>query len=272
MKALTTNGLTKLIQLIKSSFISNTDTVTTNTVTLANVATTGDYDDLINKPDVSSFVTKTGNETIGGNKSFTGSTTFNESTFEGDVTFTGGTITDFTGVYVSLGGGATADTPSTSDNSYAVATTEFVKNQGYVTSSAIQTQLDGKADTDLSNLTATSSTNFDGQWIALYQEAIGSTAQTINAGAIKNIQFSNLPAKICEVLFTISQSTNYDLGIYSDLISGTTNRALKQGCISMILPVSSNKTIKVQNLGGGAASINLVRMCGYRVLGTNTNT
>jgi hypothetical protein len=50
MKALTTAGLTKLIQLIKSSFIKTTDTVTTNTVTLANVATTGDYNDLSNKP------------------------------------------------------------------------------------------------------------------------------------------------------------------------------------------------------------------------------
>ena len=52
MKALTTNGLTKLIQLIKSSFISNTDTVTTNTVTLATVATSGSYNDLSNKPTI----------------------------------------------------------------------------------------------------------------------------------------------------------------------------------------------------------------------------
>lgn len=52
MKALTTAGLTKLIQLIKSSFIKNTDTVTTQTVTLADVATSGDYDDLINKPTI----------------------------------------------------------------------------------------------------------------------------------------------------------------------------------------------------------------------------
>lgn len=52
MKVLTTAGLTKLIQLIKSSFIKTTDTVTTNTVTLATVATSGDYDDLINKPTI----------------------------------------------------------------------------------------------------------------------------------------------------------------------------------------------------------------------------
>ena len=52
MKALTTAGLTKLIQLIKSSFISNTDTVTTNTVTIATVATSGSYNDLSNKPTI----------------------------------------------------------------------------------------------------------------------------------------------------------------------------------------------------------------------------
>lgn len=52
MKALTTAGLTKLIQLIKSSFISNSDTVTTNTVTLAMVATSGAYSDLSGTPTI----------------------------------------------------------------------------------------------------------------------------------------------------------------------------------------------------------------------------
>ena len=52
MKVLSTEGLTKLIQLIKSSFISVDDTVTTNTVTLSTVATSGDYNDLSNKPTI----------------------------------------------------------------------------------------------------------------------------------------------------------------------------------------------------------------------------
>lgn len=52
MKVLSTAGLTKLIELIKSSFISVDDTETTSEVTLATVATSGDYDDLINKPDL----------------------------------------------------------------------------------------------------------------------------------------------------------------------------------------------------------------------------
>ena len=50
MKIVSTDALTKLIQLIKSNFISVNDTVTATTVELADVATTGDYEDLINTP------------------------------------------------------------------------------------------------------------------------------------------------------------------------------------------------------------------------------
>ena len=50
MKVLSTDGLTKLIELIKSAFISVDDTVSTNSVTLATVATSGSYNDLSDKP------------------------------------------------------------------------------------------------------------------------------------------------------------------------------------------------------------------------------
>ena len=52
MKVVSTEGLTKLIQLIKSTFNANTDTVTTSEVTLANVATSGSYNDLSDKPTI----------------------------------------------------------------------------------------------------------------------------------------------------------------------------------------------------------------------------
>lgn len=50
MKVVSTEALTKLIQLVKSAFIKVDDTVQTNEITLATVATTGDYNDLTNKP------------------------------------------------------------------------------------------------------------------------------------------------------------------------------------------------------------------------------
>ena len=122
----------------------------------------------------------------------------------------------------------------------------------------------------VASCTFPNTTCVDGQWVASYQEAIGSSAQTINAQATKDITFSNLPAKNCEVMFTISQSTDIELGVYSNLIGSGVNRALKKGSTSMILPVSSDKKIRVQNLSSsGTASISFVRMFGYRVLGTN---
>ena len=52
MKVLSTDGLTKLIQLVKSAFISVNDVVETQEVTLADVATSGSYNDLTNKPTI----------------------------------------------------------------------------------------------------------------------------------------------------------------------------------------------------------------------------
>ena len=77
MKVLSTEGLTKLIQLIKSSFISTSNTVTTNTVTLADVATSGDFEDLINKPTIPTV----GNGTVTLNQGGTqkGTFTLNQS-------------------------------------------------------------------------------------------------------------------------------------------------------------------------------------------------
>ena len=58
MKVLSTEGLTKLIELIKSAFISVDDTVSTNSVTLTTVATSGSYNDLSDTPTIPSAVTE----------------------------------------------------------------------------------------------------------------------------------------------------------------------------------------------------------------------
>lgn len=56
MKVLTTTGLSKLIELSKDTFVDKTDTTQVSLVTLANVATTGDYNDLLNKPSASDLL------------------------------------------------------------------------------------------------------------------------------------------------------------------------------------------------------------------------
>ena len=78
MKVLTTAGLTKLIQLCKSAFVSKTDVVETQTVTLATVATSGSYNDLSNKPTIPTVNNPTITFTQGGTTK--GSFTLNQST------------------------------------------------------------------------------------------------------------------------------------------------------------------------------------------------
>lgn len=140
MKALTTAGLTKLIQLIKSSFISNSDTVTTNTVTLADVATSGDYDDLINQPTIPTV----GNGTITINQGGTqkGTFTVNQS---GNTTINldagggggGGAVDSVNGqtgtvVLTASDVGALADTVT-----IPTQTSDLTNDSGYVTKSDV---------------------------------------------------------------------------------------------------------------------------------------
>jgi hypothetical protein len=70
MKVVSTEALTKLIQLVKSAFVSATDTVQTSEVTLATVATSGAYSDLSGTPDLSNYVTTNTTQTISGEKTF----------------------------------------------------------------------------------------------------------------------------------------------------------------------------------------------------------
>lgn len=85
---------------------------------LATVATSGDYDDLSNKPtipDDSNLVHKTGNETIAGTKTFSSSPII--------------------------------PTPATSDNSTKAATTAWVNNQGYLTTASDTKNTAGSTNT-----------------------------------------------------------------------------------------------------------------------------
>ena len=55
-KVLSETGLTKLIQLSKDEFLSQTDTTDCTMVQLATVATSGSYNDLSNKPTIPTVV------------------------------------------------------------------------------------------------------------------------------------------------------------------------------------------------------------------------
>lgn len=69
MKVLTTAGLTKLIELIKNTFLDKTDTIDVSEA-LSIVAITGSYSDLSNKP--TNMVTTDTDQDITGTKTFIG--------------------------------------------------------------------------------------------------------------------------------------------------------------------------------------------------------
>ena len=160
MKVLSTTSLTKLIELIKSSFLSVDNIVTTQTISC---------------PTDSEVVHNTGDETIGGTKTFIkgtasikisrGSAAYTEiMTTKGDTNYTrtGGfrnienngineslmyiTNNDGSSIHGSISilkNTTTGDvytsapTPATSDNSTKIATTAFVKAQGYAVDSNV---------------------------------------------------------------------------------------------------------------------------------------
>lgn len=113
MKVLSTAGLTKLIELIKSSFISvddtetttEIDTETTSEVTLATVATSGSYNDLSNKPTIP---------------------TVNNATLT--IQKNGTTVNTFT---------ANASNNVTADITVPTKTSDITNDSGFITSSAL---------------------------------------------------------------------------------------------------------------------------------------
>lgn len=120
MKVVSTEALTKLIQLVKSAFIKVDDVVevteieteTPSEITLAAVATSGDYNDLSNKPTIPSEVT--------------------ESTVSGwGFTKNTGTVTSVNNVS-PVNGNVTLSIPTVPTN-----VSSFTNDAGYITSSAL---------------------------------------------------------------------------------------------------------------------------------------
>lgn len=141
-----------------------------------------------------------------------------------------------------------------------------------------------KADTDLSNLTATSSTNFDGQWVNKYVEL----ASQVNIGPSATLTYSlasYLPDDNYDYEVQLS-ATGTTLGLTSatmTIIGGSgllrgflfanqnTTNATVTGAGNMIVPVPhSNRNININNGASSTCTLNAVRVYGYRRIGTNT--
>lgn len=219
MKVLTTTGLTKLIQLIKSSFISISDVETTSEATLATVATTGSYNDLSDKPAV-------------------------------DQTYDGISANAQSGV-------------------------------------AVASAISGKANTDLSNISGTSTSCIDGQWVPLNVTIANSVTWTsTSTDATYNIA-NYLPNDsyqyevLISALVTTAASANKfcTISLTSDIQTSTVyvasirtvaNVAANQAGAA-IIPVGTGRTItQYSTTSSNANGSYSIYLKGYRRIGTNS--
>lgn len=233
MKVLSTEGLTKLIDLIKSSFISNEDTqatvavdavettavdaVETNVATLATVATTGAYSDLSGTPTIPTV----------------------DQIYDG-----------------------------TSANAQS----------GVAVASAIA----GRADTTLSNISNTSTTSIDGQWVSANTTIVD--GQSLNGTTNLTYTLSSIPndGQKYEALIDFRGATDstihhaVKLEISSSIqvmtncawiVNRTSNLERMAG--NFIIPVSNDRKIIVERASDYHGTVTL-RLVSYRRIGTNT--
>jgi hypothetical protein len=130
MKVVSNEALTKLIQLIKSSFIKVDDIVQTQEVTLADVAISGDYDDLINKPtiptvnDATLTIQKNGSNVATFTANASSNVTANIEVPTVDQTYSASSTNAQSGVAVASAISTKADSSTVSDINSRVTTIE----------------------------------------------------------------------------------------------------------------------------------------------------
>ena len=265
MKVLSTDGLTKLIQLIKSNFIKTTDTVEATTVQLATVATSGSYNDLSNKPTIPSEVTE---NTVSG-WGFTKNT---------------GTVTKVNNVS-PVNGNVTLSIPS--------ATSDLTNDSGFITgitSSDVTTAL------GFTPYNASNPSGYQANKIETIK--VNGTAQTITSKAVdisvptNNNQLTNGAGYITNSALTpyalsADLSTVATSGSYNDLsnkptIPDTSNLANKDlsnlsntGNAKFQAPLVSGTNIKTVNgnslLGSGDITIQSAPDIDSKSITTNTS-
>ena len=144
----------------------------------------------------------------------------------------------------------------------------------------IATDLNGKADVDLTNLSSTSCTNFDGQWVN--SQISLATLGNVVAGTYTSSLSSYLPndGKNYEVLVNTTLTGNSSelcsIVVTSDIITHNLAVSYSQvfadagghGANTFVLPVGSSRTLSytiiTSSPGGG-----YIRLFGYRRIGTN---
>ena len=147
--------------------------------------------------------------------------------------------------------------------------------------SDIQTQIDGKANTSLSNLTSTSSTNFDGQWVKINTVSLyDGNARTTNydVDVSSYLPNDNYAYEVLIGALVVSGSTSGNVGVCwltTDYVTQvrtaqartrTSSANTVEGCA--ILPLK-NRKITIVGFASNTGTL-LLEMYAYRRIGTNS--
>ena len=179
--------------------------------------------------------------------------------------------------------GIAADLPALTnqygvDCYYYIVIASTTKTQIEVDIDEIATDLNGKADTDLSNLTTTQSTNFDGQWVTstlvvLDNVSVSTTATESNLSTyLPNDNYSY------EVRFAINVNSNQQtVNVYGDNSDASlaNNLAIRGTTTSQMITIAGltcfvNGDRKLYTRTSSGTATATVALKGYRRIGTNS--
>ena len=250
MKVLSTDGLTKLIQLVKSAFISVDDTVATNEVTLSTVATSGSYSDLTNIP------TNLLKNTATGSSSLTILGTATNKTYAINI----GTSSQATGSYgVSLGAYSYANGSQALGLGYfAGATANYAIQLGHGTNSTASTLYVGFSTSNYLLLDGTTGLIPDARIssnIARSADIPTTTSDLTNdSGFITSSALT--PYVLSADLASVATSGSYDDLINKPTIPGAVTEATVSGwgftkntgtvtSVNNVSPVNGNVTLSI---------------------------
>lgn len=167
---------------------------------------------------------------------------------------------------------------------YYIVVATSTKTQIQVDIDEIATDLNGKADVDLSNLTTTASSNFDGQWVRSGATiASGATLPTTDdltyslSTYLPDDNYNYEVIFICNLTTgTVSGNQSYislqtDIQTYAINVCRTQTRAASSVIAggNAILPVGTGREVTVYHYSSNTGTFSLYAR-GYRRIGTNS--
>lgn len=167
---------------------------------------------------------------------------------------------------------------------YYVVIANSVKTEIETDIDNVMTDLNGKADVDLTNLVSTASTNFDGQvhasYLEVYNGSLGSNGSTTAniSSYLPNDNYSYFIGVECSTTTGSTSGNTCGCSVFTDLLPTegyriVSNRTRSSSTMNnygaALIPIGTTRSITITNTGNASGTI-LLRFQYYRRIGTNS--